>query len=207
VLFGDFKANLAQAKPREEVPGWPTEMGMWGSVQHPRDWRVTDKGDWYTELADKSGTVQMKFHTLVTFDGSPSFDEMAAVIFAKATGTSEAMSLGTVSGQTLPFASQDDSGVCQVWCLRWMHPQAGTMFSTLSIVVLARPAVQMAGLKSTVTWTFTCCPEAKAVGIFKSTLGPMLKSFWFPKGGGEKDSDGDGVNDNRDADPFDPNVH
>ena len=80
------------------------------------------------------------------------------------------------------------------------------MFSTLSIVIFARPAVQMAGLKTTVTWTFTCCPETKAVGIFKSTLGPMLKSFWFPKGGGEKDSDGDGVNDNRDADPFDPNV-
>ncbi len=209
-LLKDFKASLGQIKPREEVPGWVAEFGPWGSVQRPPDWRVTKKGDYFMDLADSRGLTQLVFHTMVTFDGSPTFDEMAAVIFNKHTGTSQAVSLGTAAGQSLPFPVTDDSGVSQLWCLRWLHPQGGKMWGGLTVTVLARPpvvpGVEVPGLKTTCTYTFTSCPEAEAVSAHKTVFTPMLKSFWFPKGGGGQDSDGDGVNDNRDPAPFDPRV-
>lgn len=210
-LLKDFKGSLGQIRPREEVTGWVTEFGPWGSVQRPPDWRVTKKGDYFMDLADSRGLTQLVFHTMVTFDGAPSFDEMAQVIFNKHTGTSQVVSLGTAAGQSLPFQMTDDSGVSQLWCLRWLHPQGGKMWGGLTVTVLARPpapipGIEVPGLKTTCTYTFTSCPEAEAVSAHKTAFTPMLKSFWFPKGGGGNDSDGDGVNDNRDPAPFDPRV-
>jgi len=102
----------------------------------------------------------------------------------------------------------DDSGVTQLWLLRYMHPQAGKMFGALVLSVLARPPAPVAGVdfvgQTTVTWTFTCCPEAEAIQTQKGIFAPMLKSMWFPKGGGGQDSDGDGVNDHHDPAPLNP---
>ena len=42
--------------------------------------------------------------------------------FKKATGgLTGASVVATEAGQSLPFQSQDDTGICQLWCLRWQR--------------------------------------------------------------------------------------
>lgn len=189
--------------PGIKVPGWKTASLITGWFLYPPSWSLKQSPDRSgVQLTAPGGATNLWFAAMDILPGNPTPEQMLAMLLARTAGQVPVRIL-TNAVRAGVVAVRDDSGQEHLWTGRWLSPQGTKMFFCLSVLVLAR------GTRTPVTWSMQACPEAKAVTTWKDTFSVIQKTQVFPPPGGSHtrpDRDQDGIPDDDDADPDDPNV-
>lgn len=192
--------------PGLKVPGWKTVYVNTGWFMYPPTWAVEQSESRYGAHAwDARAKTHLWFAALDVLQGNPAPEQMAALIVQRQAGDVPVRVLNSAVRPSLIALNADD-GQEYLWTGRWIDAEGTKIFFRLSVLVLARSPI---GTQTSTIWGMQACPEAVAVRTWKETFSVIEKTQVFPPPGGDRvrpDRDGDGIADDDDPAPDDPNV-
>ena len=195
------------SKMTVKVKGWPTAYSALWVYQYPPNWKLLESDNYCFKASDMRGLALYTWMVARNFQGALSHDQIASILFKSILNGSQPVCIDKFETNFLAqiLGSEYPQGVTAYWFVRWLHPQAGLMLGYLEVTIQTQT--------STPFYSNTCAnlmlyyaPENEFASTYKNIFRPMYMSSEYTMGVGvsEEDSDGDGVPDSKDRNPFIP---
>lgn len=196
--------NAPPVAPHVEQPGWPIVFGFDWTYQYPPTWKLKGSNPHLIWVCDPRELAHFAFIQVQKTPGYHSLDDLGAMLAQQCSEGRPYKVLHTEQKNNLPgLGFTDDTGWTKLWILRALHPQAQKVIAYLSVTILARGTLFPEAIYQ---WSLSSCPESEVVQTTDDTFAKIILSARFAKPNESDDDDDDGVPNNEDPAPNDPNI-